>query len=110
MNQPVGYLVRIIKRGPNSERFAWAICRQDNSLEVNRSTETFETRAEALLDSVHATAFLVFPLTVNGPSASREDAVGAINAIKAKLDDRVSAFPEADGLLGEAESFDGGIT
>ena len=65
MNQPVGYLVRIIKRGPNSERFAWAICRQDNSLEVKRSTETFETRTEALLDSVRAAQLLAFPLTID---------------------------------------------
>jgi len=67
MNQPVGYLVRIIKRGPNSERFAWAICRQDNSLEVKRSTETFETRTEALLDSVRAAQLLAFPLTIDTP-------------------------------------------
>jgi len=101
MDQRSRYFVQITKRGPVGERFGWAICRQDNSLEVNRSTETFETRAEALLDSVHATAFLVFPLTVNGPSASREDAVGAINAIKAKLDDPVFASQELRGLFRE---------
>ena len=69
MNQPVGYLVRIIKRGPNSERFAWAICRQDNSLGVKRSTETFETRTEALLDSVRAAQLLAFPSTIDTPLA-----------------------------------------
>jgi hypothetical protein len=63
MKQPVRYLVRIIKRGPNSERFGWAICRQDSLLEVQRSTEIFETRTEALLDSVRAAQLLAFPLT-----------------------------------------------
>jgi hypothetical protein len=65
MNQPVRYLVRIIKRGPNLERFGWAICRQDNLLEVQRSTEIFETRTEALLDSVRAAQLLAFSLTID---------------------------------------------
>jgi len=101
MNQRTGYFVRIIKRGPVGERFGWAICRQDNSLEVNRSAETFESRTEALLDSVHAAASLALPLTVDGPSASREDGVGAINAIKARLHDPVFASQELRGLLRE---------
>jgi hypothetical protein len=98
MNQRTGYFVRITKRGPVGEQFGWAICRQDNSLEVNRSTETFESRTEALLDSVHAAASLALPLTVDGPSASREDGV---DAIKAKLHDPVFASQELRGLLRE---------
>ena len=65
MNQSIRYLVRIIKRGPNSEGFGWAICRQDNLLEVQRSTEIFETRTEALLHSVHAAQALAFPLAID---------------------------------------------
>jgi hypothetical protein len=98
MNQRTRYFVRITKRGPVGERFGWAICRQDNSLEVNRSTETFESRTEALLDSVHAAASLAFPLTVNTPSTFREDGVGAINAINAKLHNPVFASQELSGL------------
>jgi len=67
MNQQVRYFVCIIKRGPNSERFGWAICRQDNLLEVQRSTEIFETRTEALLHSVHAAQALAFPLAIDIP-------------------------------------------
>jgi hypothetical protein len=66
MKQETRYFVRITKQGPVGKRFGWAICRQDNSLEVNRSTETFETRTEALLDSVHATQSLAFPLDIPG--------------------------------------------
>ena len=65
MDQSIRYLVRIIKRGPNSERFGWAICRQDNLLEVQRSTEIFETWTEALLHSVHAAQALAFPLAID---------------------------------------------
>jgi len=101
MNQQIRYFVCITRRGPTGERFGWAICRQDNSLEVNRSAETFETHTEALLDSVHAAASLAFPLTFNGPSASCEDGAGAINAIKAKLHDPVFASQELRGLLRE---------
>jgi len=61
MNQQVRYFVCITERGPTGERFGWAICRQDNSLEVKRSTESFETRIEALLASVHAAQSLAFP-------------------------------------------------
>jgi len=101
MNQQTRYFIRITKREPAGERFGWAICRQDNSLEVNRSIETFETRTEALFDSVRATAPLAFLLTVNRPSAPREDAAVAINAIKAKLHDPVFASQELRGVLRE---------
>jgi len=67
MNQQARYVVHITKREPAGKRFAWAICRQDDSLEVERSTETFETRTEALLDSVRAAQLLAFPLTIDIP-------------------------------------------
>src|SRR5262249_17866452 len=65
MNQQVRYFVCITERGLTGERFGWAICRQDNSLEVKRSTESFETRIEALLASVHAAQSLAFPLDID---------------------------------------------
>jgi len=65
MNQQVRYFVCITERGPTGGRFGWAICRQDNSLEVKRSTESFETRIEALLASVHAAQSLAFPLDID---------------------------------------------
>jgi hypothetical protein len=64
MEQTVRYCVRIGKRGTLGDRFGWSICRQDNSLEVNRSTETFETRVEALVDSVDVALALAFPLSI----------------------------------------------
>jgi MerR, DNA binding len=70
MNQPVSYCVRITRRGPFADRFGWAIRRQDNLLEVQRSAKTFETRIEALLDSVHAAQELAFPLEIDIPGPS----------------------------------------
>ena len=67
MDQQARYVVHITKRESAGKRFAWAICRQDNSLGVKRSTETFETRTEALLDSVRAAQLLAFPLTIDIP-------------------------------------------
>ena len=64
MEQTVRYCVRIGKRGTPGNRFGWSICRQDNSVEVNRSTETFETRVEALLNSVDVAFALAFPLSI----------------------------------------------
>ena len=101
MSQRTHYFVQIAKRGPVGKRFGWAICRQDNLLEVNRSTETFESRTAALLDSVRAAASLAFPLTVTGPSASREYGLAPIDAIKAKLDDPVFASQKLRSLLRE---------
>ena len=80
MNQSIRYLVRIIKRGPNSDRFGWTICRQDNLLEVQRSTEIFETRTEALLHSVHAAQALAFPLAIDFLGMAKKKDEAAMSA------------------------------
>jgi hypothetical protein len=72
MGQAMDYFVRVTRRGQSNERFGWAICRQDTSLEVKRSTETFETRIEALLDSVREAQLLAFPLDLSALLFQRE--------------------------------------
>jgi len=64
MQQLPRYVIRIARRRPASERYGWAICRQHDSVEVKRSTKTFETCTEALLDSVQVAQSLVFPLEI----------------------------------------------
>jgi len=65
MNETVRYCVRISGPGPSGDRFGWVICRKDNLLEVQRSTKTFETRIEALLDSAGAAQELALPLEID---------------------------------------------
>ena len=72
MDELSPYCIRITKCGPSGDEFGWAICRHDNSLEVYRSTMTFQTRAEAVLDSVHATATLAFLPGVDSPPLFHE--------------------------------------
>jgi len=75
MNQDTArYTLRITGRESRAGRFGWSICRQEDSLEVKRSARTFETRAEALADSVQAAMPLTFPLIVDAPSGLREAA------------------------------------
>jgi len=59
-----GYTVRITRRGPSSDRFGWSIWGPEDSLEIKRSTMAFETRMEAIADSVQAAMPLAFPLIV----------------------------------------------
>jgi len=64
--------VRITRRGSRANRFGWSICRQEDSLEIKRSTMTFETRMAALADSVQAAMPLTFPLIVDAPHLRRQ--------------------------------------
>jgi hypothetical protein len=80
MNQQSRHFVCITKGQPKGERYGWAICRQDNSLEVKRSTETFETLTEALLDSVHAAQSLAFPEGIDIPDPNRQAKGRSTNA------------------------------
>ena len=52
------YIVRISRRGSLTEPFGWEICREADSVEMHRSTRTFSTRVEALLDSARTAAAL----------------------------------------------------
>ena len=65
MGRAIHYFVRITRRGRSHARFGWEICRQDNSLVVQRSVNTFPTRAQALIASAKASSGLAFPMTVN---------------------------------------------
>ena len=80
MNQHSRHVVRITKREPKGERYGWAICRQDHSLEVRRSTETFETLTEALLDSAHAAQSLAFPVGIDIPDPNCQAKERSTNA------------------------------
>jgi len=68
------YIVRIARR--SNGRFGWEICRQGDSLVVERSATTFPTRVQALMASVKMASCLAYPLTVNALSVSH-DATGA---------------------------------
>jgi hypothetical protein len=48
--------VRIGRHG--AEGFGWEICREADSVELDRSTRLFATRIEAILDSAQAAATL----------------------------------------------------
>jgi hypothetical protein len=64
MSEQEQYLLRIVRTG--SRNFVWEICRQyDLDLVVRKSTATFPTRTEALLDSVRAAISLDYRFTVD---------------------------------------------
>ncbi len=42
------YQVRVSHRGPPGQPFGWELCRRCDGSEVERSTETFRSRHEAL--------------------------------------------------------------
>jgi hypothetical protein len=60
--RPIHYLLRVTRKGPSAEPFGWQIIRQQDSVEIARSTKTFETRVEALADSARVAA----PLALEG--------------------------------------------
>src|SRR5262245_59720406 len=65
MGHVVHYFVRVTQRGRSNGRFGWEICRADNSLIVERSTNTFSTRVQALVASAKAASCLAFPVIVD---------------------------------------------
>ena len=64
MSQKEYFIARITRHGRSKGRFGWEICRQDNTLVVERSTKTYPMRAEALIASAKAASLLAWPLTV----------------------------------------------
>jgi hypothetical protein len=66
--------VRISQHGAGA--FGWNICREVDSVELDRSTRQFSTRLEALLDSAHAAATLNFAI-VEPSSVDGEDINGS---------------------------------
>jgi hypothetical protein len=72
MSQTDYFLVRITRRGRSKGRFGWEICRQDNSVVVERSTRTFPTRTQALIASTKAASFLTLPLTLEEAGKDHE--------------------------------------
>ena len=61
---------RVTRRGPSVEPFGWEICREKDCLAVNRSTKTFPTRIEAVLDSVRTAVSLALVLIVDTAQAN----------------------------------------
>jgi len=61
MSQTEYFIVRITRRDRSKVRFGWEICRQDNSLVVERSAKTYSTRALALIASAKAAIVLALP-------------------------------------------------
>jgi len=61
MSQTEYFIVRITRRDRSKVRFGWEICRQDNSLVVERSTNTYPTRALALIASAKVAIVLALP-------------------------------------------------
>lgn len=73
MSEPTRYTVKISRRGPPSRPFGWEICQLEDGIEVERSTNTFSTRGEALADSAPALA----PLVLAPESTARDQAAAA---------------------------------
>jgi len=48
------YQVRISRRGPPARPFGWELFRRDDASEVERSTKTFYSRHEAIVDGERA--------------------------------------------------------
>ena len=70
MGQTGHYFVRVTRRGQSKGGFGWEICRQHDSLVVDRSTKTYPTRAQALIASAKSARLMAFPLDVD-PSKLR---------------------------------------
>ena len=51
---PSLYRLIISRRGPPPRPFGWEICRQDSAAELERSSETFRARYEAIADGERA--------------------------------------------------------
>jgi hypothetical protein len=51
-----GYIVQISRH--EVEAFGWEICRERDSIEINRSARLFATRIEAIVDSARSAATL----------------------------------------------------
>jgi hypothetical protein len=69
LSQAPCYFVRVSRRGPPAEPFGWKIYSEVDSVEMHRSTQTFATRIEALLDSVRTAAAMAVVLVVERSSA-----------------------------------------
>ena len=69
MSRPVQYVLRITRGGPSTAPFGWQIVRQQDAIEIARSTKTFPTRMEALADSARVAA----PLALEGTLAHSDE-------------------------------------
>jgi len=58
MSQSTHYFVRVTRRETQPASFGWEICQAESTLALQRSTKTFTTRVEALLDSVRIASSL----------------------------------------------------
>jgi len=45
------YRVNVSRRGPPARPFGWEICRSEDNSEIQRSTDTFRARHEAIADA-----------------------------------------------------------
>jgi hypothetical protein len=68
MHENKNYLVRVRKFSDADHPFGWELCQGAGSLVLQRSTRTFATRAEALIDSAQIAAALALPIDVTLPS------------------------------------------
>jgi hypothetical protein len=62
MHENDNYLVRVRRFADAKPPFGWEFCRGAASHVVQRSTQTFATRVEALIDSAQIAAVLVLPV------------------------------------------------
>jgi len=72
MSRPIQYVLRITRGGPSTAPFGWQIIRQQDAVEIARSTKTFSTRVEALADSARTAA----PLALGGTFAHSDETPG----------------------------------
>jgi len=63
------YIVRISRQGANA--FGWEICREADSIVVHRSTRSFATRIDAILDSARTAAALSLPVVEPAPTEDK---------------------------------------
>jgi hypothetical protein len=54
------YIVRVTKSGTDAAPYGWVIVRETDDHEAARSSRTFVTRTEALIDSARAAAALTY--------------------------------------------------
>jgi len=66
----IQYLVRVVELEPCRQSYGWELCRDDGSIVIQRSTQAFATRAEALAGSVQAAA----PLALWASASESSDA------------------------------------
>jgi hypothetical protein len=95
MGQAIRYFVCVTQHGRSNGRFGWEICREDNSLVVERSTNTFSTQVQALVASAKAASCLAF--SSDRQSLQPASAGKACRQKRARVSEVVGAIEELEG-------------